>query len=477
MFPSPEGQLTPEGIALVGRPPHDPRRQGWDRGANPLWAYTLHYHGWLNAPECTADHARATMLGWIEDHPRGVGWEPYPTSMRVLHWLGWLHRHGVGLQAFERERIFGSLAAQLQHLAANVETHIDGNHLWTNLAALTAAGVALRGPLPRRLLQRFEARMITTIGEQLCADGTHAERTPSYHCLLTEQLAIVAAYAQAQRPTLHQALTSPLDAMVAAMAAFTHPDGDVALWGDSQHNAPVTPAALLSRLGRSVPRGHADAPVGGFSRRRWGPLTLLWNRGDVGLAHQVGHVHGDALAIELSVGATRVLVDAGVGTYESGPERRYSRSTAAHNTVTVGAENTDHHELWASHRIGARAQPETIACAERRIVARVQGHASPTAHQRSIEFVDGVVRITDTVDDPQVPAVARYFVPQSCPTTVSGDRVEIEAAGRRVVLRSVRGPWRCEPAAGWSGMGRPTPRQCLSLPLSANGAVVEIEAP
>ena len=187
-----------------------------------------------------------------------MGWEPYPTSMRALHWLGWLHRHGGTLQAFERERILGSLAAQLEHLSEHVETHLDGNHLWTNLVALSCGGVALRGPLPQRLLERFAPRLVETVRDQLLGDGTHGERTPSYHCLLAEQLAVLLPFARAQRPRLAEALAPALSAMLSALPAFTHPDGDVALWGDSQRDAPVTPARLLQRLGRALPQGHAD---------------------------------------------------------------------------------------------------------------------------------------------------------------------------------------------------------------------------
>jgi uncharacterized heparinase superfamily protein len=418
--------------------------------------------------------ALATLDSWIAEHRDGVGWEPYPTSIRTLHWLGWLHRHAGALQAHARERILGSLAAQLEHLANNLETHLDGNHLWTNLVALTAAGSALRGPLPRRLLERFGPKLVATVRDQLAGDGVHGERTPTYHCLLAEQLAVLSPFVRAQRPRLADALAPALGAMVSALPAFTHPDGDVALWGDSQRDAPVTPTRLAAQLRRTLPSGHADAPISGFSRRRFGPMTLLWNRGDVGLPHQVGHIHADALSVELSLGTTRVVVDAGVGTYEIGPERSYARSTAAHNTVSVGPGTTDQHELWASHRIGARGRGETLACAEHRLVGRVRGYASPATHQRSIEHQQGIIRITDTLDPAGPPGVVRYFVPQSLPLSVHGEVARVEVEGRRCQLRAVGQPWHQAPAPGWLSMGRAAPRVCLSIPLRPAGTRVEL---
>ncbi|MCX4244370.1 heparinase II/III domain-containing protein [Paraliomyxa miuraensis] len=473
--PSPEGRPDAEGrVALVGRPAYDPRRMGWEPGQSALWSYTLHYHGWLNERSMSPGLAASIIDSWIGEHREGVGWEPYPTSMRVLHWLGWLHQHGAGLQAHARERMLGSLAAQLEHLAAHVETHIDGNHLWTNLVALTCAGAALRGPLPQRLLERFGPRSLAVVREQLAGDGVHGERTPTYHVLLAEQLAVLLSYARVTQPLLADALEPALDAMVAVLPAFTHPDGDVALWGDSQRDAPVTPAGLVARLGGTLGSSHADAPVSGFGRRCFGPLSLLWNRGGVGLPHQPGHVHADALSIELSVGDTRVLVDAGVGTYEVGPERAYARSTAAHNTVSVGG--ADQHELWASHRIGARGRTETLAQAEHRLEGRVWGHDGSAAHRRVIEYEPqrGTFVVADALEPGGGPATVRYFVPASLPLTVDGEVAEVVAAGRRLRLRALGASWCQGPAPGWLGMGRPASRVCLSLPLHGDGARVEI---
>jgi hypothetical protein len=185
-------------------------------------------------------------------------------------------------------------------------------------------------------------------------------------------------------------------------------------------------------------------------------------------------VHGDGLSLELSLGATRVLVDAGVGTYEVGPDRSYARSTAAHNTVGVGAGTDDQHELWASHRIGARARTEALACAEQRLVGRVHGHDSPAAHRRTIEHQAGTIVVTDVLEPPRGPATVRYFVAGACPVVVTGETAMIEAGGRRLVLRANGMSWHRSPAPGWVGMGRPAARVCLSLPVHPEGTRVEL---
>ncbi|MCB9704846.1 MAG: heparinase II/III-family protein [Myxococcales bacterium] len=480
--PSSEGQCDEGGrrVTLLGEPPHDPMAAGWEPPRGPLWLYTLHYHGWINRPEADPALIRALLLHWIDNHPCGVGWEPYPTAMRLLHWIGWLSRHEGGLGGNQRRWIFGSLAAQLVHLERHLERHLDGNHLWTDLAALATAGVALSGPLPARLAERWPAAFAGVVADQLAEDGVHGERTPTYHCLLAEQLAgVVRAMTLrtgAGSPLVNR-LDDALQGMTRALPTFTHPDGDVALFGDSQRDAPVTPAGLARRLGFALPSGDADAATSGFHRRSWGPFTLLWNLGRTGLDRQVGHVHADALGFELSLRGERVIVDAGVGTYVPGPERDYARGTAAHNTVTLGAD--DQHELWASHRIGGRARVGVDEVSARRLAGWVIGHRAPTRHSRALEWSEGAIRCRDELADPQATtAIARYHVPADAEVVAieRGFRIT-SAGGARFTITGPEGvAWTREPVAGWLAIGRPAPRIALCAALPASGLGVQIRA-
>ena len=480
--PSPEGAPEDGGcaVSLFGRPSHAPLLDGWEPpGADPLWLYTLHYHGWINHPSADPDAVRTLLLGWIDGHPRGVGWEPYPTAMRILHWVGWLARHQRRLGGNQRRWLLGSLAAQLVHLERHLERHLGGNHLLSDLVALATGGLALTGPLPARIAERWLPVLRDEALAQIADDGGHGERTPTYHCLLTEQLAGVAAALTLRPvadPDLAAALAALVPRMLAVLPAFTHPDGDVALWGDSQRGAPVAPAGLARRLGVTLPEGHADAPASGLFRRRWGPFTLLWNAGGLGLDHQVGHLHADALAFELSLGVERVIVDAGVGTYVPGPERDYARSTRAHNTVTLGPDDRDQHELWASHRIGGRGRAVLEAHAPERLAGAIHGHAWPTAHRRVLEWCGDRLRCTDALSDPAVPATARFHLPADVAVerVPGGFRLRTPGGARFALLGPEALAWDQAPAAGWAAIGRQAPRTCLSVRLPAAGLVVDL---
>ncbi|MCA9694709.1 MAG: heparinase II/III family protein [Nannocystaceae bacterium] len=476
LAPSPEGRRVDGGVALLHTPPHEPREGGWTpAGRDALWSYTLHYHGWIST--CPPEQARDDLLDWIARHDAGVGWEPYPTSMRALHWIGWLAR-GVAAPGHPasdpalRERLLASLAAQLRHLEAHVERHLLGNHLWTNLAALASAGLALDGPLARHLRRTAVPAFAAAVADQLGADGCHLERTPTYHCLLAEQLGGVVGLGARHRVARTTRVITRLEEaharMLAALPAFTHADGDVALWGDSQRGAPVPPRALVP----SLPRGHADAPDTGFYRRRWGPWTVLWNLGLVGMAHQVGHLHGDALALEVDLEDERVLVDAGVGTYSRGRERAYARATRAHNTVTVGA--CDQHELWASHRIGGRCRVEDVVAKGDTLEARALGFRASAWHRRTIRREGDHLVVRDALEPlpgrPLPPATARLFLPATCTITGRGDeRTVTTPAGRRFLVRADPPLRLGDVEPGWRAINDPAPRRCLLAPVPARG--------
>ena len=126
------------------------RTPDWDvPEASRLWRYNLHYFDWLWSLLPTAapdwETARDLTLKWIANHPptrHACGWEPYPTSLRVLNWsllFGIRHRERTAADPAFRDALLVSLQRQVEWLEGNLETHIQANHLLENLAALVCA--------------------------------------------------------------------------------------------------------------------------------------------------------------------------------------------------------------------------------------------------------------------------------------------------------------------------------------------------
>jgi len=60
-----------------------------DPARSHLWLYNLHYLGDLNAAGAQSheEELRDLVQRWIRDNPpgHGVGWEPYPLSLRIVN--------------------------------------------------------------------------------------------------------------------------------------------------------------------------------------------------------------------------------------------------------------------------------------------------------------------------------------------------------------------------------------------------------
>lgn len=448
--PSAQGYIDEtEGLHLLNEPVFR-LGEGWTAAHRcDLFRYSLHYHGWLESIDGT--RARAWLSSWLNQHQHGIGWDPYPTAMRLLYWLGWLARDeaGDGL----RRALLRSITDQAHHLGQHVEHHLGGNHVWTNHCALLAVALAARN---HDGCQRWSKALLTDLEHQLTPDGIHRERSPTYHLLLTEQLAAVASLARDVAPRLATQLESTAHIMWTAAQVWQHPDGDIALWGDSVLDAPAAPRQLKARLGSVLSSNWTQRA--GFGRQSIGPWTILFNRGDIAMPHQPGHTHADALSLELSHRDERILTDAGVGTYDRGPQRRYARSSAAHNTLTVA--DADHHEMWASHRIGGRA---TIDALDDPSVLGgiVRGWDTPMELERRIVASASTVTVLDR-SRTQRPFRVRFHVNgrHDLSPTHRGWRL-ITAAGAQLYIDVSGGLTRIEPSAGWIGFNRPAPRHCI----------------
>jgi len=380
----------------------------WDFGGEgPLWAYHLHQFDYARRATLAPEARRALMLDWISRHREGVGWESGPISLRAQTWIKLLLEPGA-LPDDEATRalVTASLSSQLTTLSHNLETHLLGNHYLSNLVALVMGGLAFRGPGPNAWLG-FERRLRGELAEQILPDGAHVERSPMYHSLLLESvldLANVAAAAPGRAPSgLVESLRETAGRMLGALAVWTQPDGEIALFGDSAFRVAQSTASLAS-YGAALdiaPRGPKRSGIlenAGFVRITSGPITMITSVAGPMPSYQPGHAHCDALAFELSVGRERVVTDTGVAEYVPGALRDLSRATRSHATVELNG--ADQAELWAAHRIGGRPRVVLVSAEPgRRLEATCASWSTPDSlHRRVVEARPGALEVRDTIE-------------------------------------------------------------------------------
>lgn len=343
--------------------PGDWNRPDWPK----LWLYNAHYFDDLLADGAGArgNWHRSIIARWIDENPpgQGNGWEPYPTSLRIVNWLKWLLVGNAPVPG-----MLDSLAAQVRWLRNRLEHHLQGNHLWANAKALIFAGACFGGDEARVWLRQGLRMLQRELGEQILADGGHFERSPMYHSILTEDLLDLVQLAEAV-PCIPRDVAREWRETARRMldwaASLAHPDGDVAFFNDAAFGIAPDLNALQSyaaTLGLE-PLIHEEAPVrlmgdSGYARLQAGAAVLLADVAPVGPDHLPGHAHADTLSFELSVHGRRMLVNGGTSTYQNDSERLRQRGTAAHNTVVV--DEQDSSEVWSAFRVARRARVHDI---------------------------------------------------------------------------------------------------------------------
>lgn len=393
-----------------------------------LWLYNLHYLDDLNARDFeqrTSEHV-ALVERWIAENPpgHGVGWEPYPLSLRIVNLVKWLDR-----QPSVERRWLDSVATQAAALARRIEYHLLGNHLFTNGKALAFAGAILDGTDADHWLRRGLGILEREVPEQFLADGGHFERSPMYHATVTADLCDLIQLADVSGlPGLGARRAAWIEVLVRALHwldAMTHPDGDIAFFNDAAFGIAPRPAglrayaeSLISPVPSAGGRDFALRPLAesGYFRVDL-PLggAAIVDAAPLGPDYLPAHGHADTLAFELSLFGRRVFVNSGTSRYGDDAERLRQRGTAAHNTVVVDGENSS--EVWGGFRVArrARATMHESSTREGRILieASHDGYRrlpGRNVHRRRFTFEPDSLRVDDTIEGSFRSAVGRLHL-------------------------------------------------------------------
>lgn len=380
-----------------------------------LWRYNLHYFDYLLDEQLSPQRKALLIADWIERNPagKGDGWEPYPTSLRIVNWAKYFLASGI--DSVPRDWLT-SLHHQAAWLEDRLEYHLLANHLLKNAVAMMFAGALFDGAAAARW-RRLGARLFCEqIDEQFLTDGGHYERSPMYHAICLLDALDVVALTERATDAAHGLFGGELRERARQglqfLADTTLPDGEIPLFNDAALGIAPSPAAILAHA-RTVMDWQApaysgglriiDKPASGYFGLRDGRDGLLIDCGEIGPEYQPGHAHCDTLSYELVLNGSRVVVDSGVYDYEPGARRSAARGTAGHNTVQVdGAEQS---EIWGVFRVARRARPLAARIGMQAGTCVFEGahdgyrrlRGSPVHHRR-IEYRDGAFDFIDTIE-------------------------------------------------------------------------------
>lgn len=194
-------------------------------------------------------------------------------------------------------------------------------------------------------------------------------------------------------------------------------------------------------------------------------IRLIAESGPLGYLSIAAHGHADALSLTLSAAGVPLLIDPGTYAYHTQEKwRNYFRGTAAHNTVcvdgldqSVGGGNF----LWLRHAQARCLHFESSALQDSWI-GEHDGYrrlSDPVTHRREVVLnkVRHTIRVTDWIEcfarhDVEI----HWHLPESCMTSLQGNRVVIQTGGHFLTMEMPGSPLRAEivkgredPPLGW----------------------------
>jgi hypothetical protein len=371
-------------------------RETGDRRFQETWERLV--RSWIRQVTIPADPSDVLgrrIQNWI------YAWSSFASSDRF-----------AGLADGMPDLVLESLGAQVEHLRSHLTR--ERNHRTLELYALFIAALGLPVLDPDGDLLAFAMEALhDNLLEDIAIDGVQRERSTHYHHVVLRSF--LGARENARRfglrfpPEFDERLVRACN-----FAMHVHrPDGTIPALSDSDSGSYLDLLALAADLfarpdflyvatrgksGREPADTNTSFPIGGYFIQRRGRAEgrgamderfLIFDCSPLG---DGGHGHYDALNIEIAT--TRPLVvDPGRFTYCDDPPhwRRWFKSTAAHNTVTVdGLDQTP-------YRRGKPKGAVARACLLQRLMAsdldvlygEVTSPAYEAIHRRRILFVAG----------------------------------------------------------------------------------------
>ncbi len=462
-------------------------RASWnDPAVEKLWLYNLHYFDDLNAEGAVNRHQWHVRLidRWIEENPPGFGngWEPYPSSLRIVNWI----KYALGGGELS-PRAVASLAVQTRFLSERLEFHLLGNHLLANAKALIFAGAFFAQQEAEKWRAKGLAILRDELPEQILADGGHFERSPMYHAIILEDLLDIENICKTYglQSVIEEAM---INRMRTWLAAMSHPDGEIAFFNDAAFGIAPNLAELngyAERLKHPAQNAQSDGALrlaeSGYIRLQQRSAVVFVDTAPVGPRYLPGHAHADTLSFELSLQGHRVIVNSGTSCYGSGPERQRQRGTVAHNTLVIDGQDSS--EVWGGFRVARRAQVRSVHTAEEargvRVEAtqdgykRLRGH---NLHRRSWLLDDHSMEIEDEVTGPFDRAEIRFHLhPEISVLEANTAQASLKMPGGQLLELAVQGAALHIAQTTWHPrFGASIPNSCLVAVLTAPKAKTHI---
>lgn len=351
-----------------------------------------------------AARIQQVFRSWLQANPPYQGVHYLSAMECALRLIAVLHASD-GVRAHCEPSHWGRVLHLVHSHASLIEKRLSlhsslGNHTVAEAAGLVYAG-SLFPEFPEAGGWRRRGLELLTreAGRQVLSDGGGIEQAFWYHAFVLDLLGLVDALLAKRGELTPTAMRRALDAGQGFLALLAPAPDCLPRVGDGDGGYALSPDLRISWDPEAPVAGRHRLAASGYAVVNGGRgRQLVFDHGPLGMPPSYGHGHADALAVTLYERGVGLLADPGTFTYNGAPEwRAYFRSTAAHNTVTIG--NRDQADQASPFMWSRPYRAGLLACTEEDDVWRLlAGHDGyrPILHRRGVSVRgDGAVLVWD----------------------------------------------------------------------------------
>lgn len=358
-----------------------------------LWTYNLNYFEFLHTEKITKKEGLDLIWDFIKNKDLiKDGFEPYPISLRCIHWIKFLVKHQIS-----NKKIDTFLFNQLLQLVDKREYHILGNHLLENGFSLLFGAYYFND---KTLYKKAKDILLSELKEQILIDGAHFELSPMYHQLMLYRVLDCINLIKNNihfNKELLRFLRIKAEIMLGWLNQMTFSNGDIPLLNDSASNVNPTTSEIKEyskQLG--IKSEELTLKESGYRKIKKGNYEIIVDVGKIGPDYLPGHSHNDIFTFILYINQLPFIIDTGISTYNSGSRRNIERSTESHNTVKIG--QFEQAQIWESFRVAKRNHPNILIDSLEKIQASLNYPTTNAKHIRTFVFDNSQLQLLDEVE-------------------------------------------------------------------------------
>jgi hypothetical protein len=338
----------------------------FNNNQNDLWNFNLNYFEYLSDlyskyEECGngdfIKKAEHLILHWVNcsNKYNRIMWSPYTTSLRLINWISFYSKLlKIGYIKSIPPDIINSIKKQLSYLRLNLEYDVNGNHLFENYKAILLSDYFLNNKIN---LNKNVKKLNYELSRQILFDGCHFEKSISYHIVVLNGILDILSLIDLPLNSLNS-LRYYANEMYRFYKNISYNNLEYPLLSDSNYS--ITKKINFELINEKYKKISTDTYIPLIKLKKHSnyyvylnnQLRLTMDLGDLGSNYLLAHSHNDIFNFELLVNNKKFIIDTGVYDYQDSPERQYSRSTKAHNTIQI--DNLEQSDIWRIFRNGYR---------------------------------------------------------------------------------------------------------------------------